>query len=248
MVERVIVTGADSRYFPLVDDLCASVRVFRSMEELGLAVVDGGLSADEKQHLAIRYGVEVLEFDWGFPLAERKARGRDYLKTQIARSFLDVLLPDAGLIAWIDADAWVQDIMAVDMMFRAAEQGRLAIVSQASRYGETTLPLRWGVFGYTEPRSILYKNARRARLPVRQARFLADKATLNSGVFVMARESPHWETWRRRQAERSGGDGFSLPTSSRWPSPSISTVCRWNWRPTSATTWAHGFAATTSTI
>ncbi len=57
------------------------------------------------------------------------------------------------------------------------------------------------MFGHAEPRSILYKNARRARLPVGQARFLADKATLNSGVFVLARESPHWQTWRRRQAE-----------------------------------------------
>lgn len=201
MVKRIVATGGDSDYYPLLEELCASVRAFRSADQLGLAVIDAGLEASQREALNARYGARIVPFDWGFPLAERRARGREALKVQVARSFLDRLLPEAEVIAWIDGDAWVQDIAPLEMMFDAAERERLVIVSQASRYGERTLPLRWGPFGWVEPRSILYKNARRARLPLHQARLMADRAVLNSGVFAMARASPHWETWRRRHAE-----------------------------------------------
>jgi hypothetical protein len=54
------------------------------------------------------------------------------------------------MIAWVDADAWVQDIAGLDLVFRGAETGRLAIVSQTSRYAEVAMSLKWAPFGYAQ--------------------------------------------------------------------------------------------------
>jgi hypothetical protein len=56
-------------------------------------------------------------------------------------------------------------------------------------------------------RSILYKNARIAHFPEKIARAIANKPTLNGGIFALATDAPHWEVWRRRQHEALKGGG-----------------------------------------
>ena len=201
MAERVVVTGGDAVYFPLIEELCQSIRAHRTAEEIGLLVMDAGLEAAQRAHLATRYGAHILDVGWEFDLPAGRVRGREHLKVQIARAFLDRHAPEGDLLAWIDADAWVQDPAALDLVFRGAESGRLAIVSQTSRYSEVAMTLEWAPFGYAKVKSILYKNARRAGVSEREARTIGDKPTLNSGVFALRRDAPHWELWRRRQAE-----------------------------------------------
>jgi hypothetical protein len=157
---RVVVTGGDALYFPLIEELAASIRAHRTAEELGLAVIDAGLEPGQRELLVRRYGVRLLDVGWEHDIPAARVRGRDHLKVQLARAFLDRYLSDAELIAWIDADAWVQDPAALDILFRGAGLGRLAIVSQTSRYAELAMSLRWGPFGWAQVRSILYKNAR----------------------------------------------------------------------------------------
>lgn len=198
---RVVVTGGDAGYFPLVDELCASVRAFRDASAVRIAVIDGGMTGEQLAHLASRWGAEVLEVGWGFDIPERQRRRRPALKVLTARTFLDRRLPDAETIVWMDGDTWVQDPAGLDLMFAGGGTGRLAVVSQASRYAAKAMSLRWAGFGYAQVRSILYKGARRARLPERLARQVGDKPTFNAGVFALARDAPHWEAWRRRQAE-----------------------------------------------
>ena len=201
MTAPVVVTGGDAGYFPLVDELCASVRAFRTADVVALAVIDGGMTAEQKAHLAARWGARILEVGWGFDIPERQRRKRPALKVLTARTFLDRHLPEAEVIVWLDGDTWVQDPAGLDLMIRGGETGRLAVVSQASRYAEKAMTLRWAGFGYAQVRSILYKGARRARLPERLARTVGDKPTFNAGVFALRRDAPHWEAWRARQAE-----------------------------------------------
>ena len=201
MADRVIVTGGDAAYFPLIEELCASVRAHRTAEEMGLLVMDAGLEPAQREHLAARYGAGILDVAWEIEVSDARVRGREHLKVQIARAFLDKRAPEGELLAWIDADAWVQDPAALDLLFRGAETGRLAIVSQTSRYSQVAMTLEWAPFGYAKVKSILYKNARRAGVSEAEARQIGDKPTLNSGVFALRRDAPHWELWRRRQAE-----------------------------------------------
>jgi hypothetical protein len=198
---RVVVTGGDAAYFPMICELLASIRRFRGPDRLGVVVLDCGLEPGQAEHLRSEYAADVTVPDWHYDLPARRVRGREHLKALIVRPFLPQYCPDADVICWVDADAWVQDIAALDMMFDAAAGGSLAIVSQNSRYGERAVSLRWFAFGLAEVRSILYKNARKAGVRERDARKMADKGTMNCGVFALARNAPHWEAWRKRQAQ-----------------------------------------------
>jgi hypothetical protein len=198
---RVVVTGGDAGYFPLIDELCASVRASRAAEDLGLVVMDGGLLPEQMQRLKARWGAFILDAGWGFDIPERRIRGREHLKVLTGRTFLDRHLPDAEVILWIDGDAWVQDPAALDLMFQGAALGRVAVVSQTSRYSRVTMTLKWGPFGWAQVRSQLYKNARRSGLGEALARRIGDKPTFNAGVFALARTAPHWDAWRARLGE-----------------------------------------------
>jgi hypothetical protein len=191
---RAIVTGGDAAYYPLIYELLTSIRRF-------IVVLDCGLQPDQIVSLRRAFAAEVRTAQWHYALPPGRTRGRDHLKALIARPFLPDYAPRADLIAWVDADAWVQDFAALDMMFEAAGRGHLAIVSQNSRYSARTISLRWLGFGLAEVRSILYKNARKAGVRERDARIMADRGTLNCGVFALARTAPHWEAWRKRQAQ-----------------------------------------------
>ena len=200
--ERVVVTGGDSGYFPLIDELCASVRSHHDARALGLVVIDGGLEADQKQRVVDHWGGRILEVGWDFDIAEGRIRGREHLKVLTSRTFLDQRLPDAELILWLDGDAWVQDAGALDLLFQGAALGRVAVVSQTSRYSNVAMSLKWGPLGWAQVRSQLYKNARRAGLGEELARRIGDKPTFNAGVFALARTAPHWRrgggAWARR--------------------------------------------------
>ncbi len=201
MASKVIVAGGDAKYFTLLEDLAASVREFRDAAALGLTIIDAGLEPAQAAHLARRYGARVITIGWEFPEAEARAGGKEHLKLALVRAFLDKHNPDADLIAWVDADAWVQDIAAIDTLFEAAALNRLAIISQTSRYSSHTMRLEWVGFGMARVRSILYKNARNAGLPEALARRVANKPTMNGGVYALAREAPHWEVWRARMGQ-----------------------------------------------
>lgn len=200
-MKRSVVTGGDAAFFPLLRELLASVREVRSAEEVELVVLDCGLLPEQADDLKMHFGVRVVVPGWEYRLNKARIRGREHLKVQIARAFLDTHCPDSDLIAWLDADTWVQDISALDMLFEAAAEGKLAIVSEGSRYAEQAIWVRWRFFGTAEVRSILYKNARRARIAERDARAIGVRSTLNAGVFALRRDAPHWAAWRRRQAQ-----------------------------------------------
>ena len=201
MPEHVIVTGGDAAYFPLIDELCASVRAFRDAQALGLVVIDGGLLAEQKAQLQSRWGARILEVGWDYDIAPGRVRGREHLKVLTSRTFLDQRLPEAEVIVWIDGDAWVQDIAAVDLLVQGAQLGSIAVVSQTSRYSDRVMSLKWGAFGWAQVRSQLYKNARRAGLGEALARRVGDRPTFNAGVFALRRDAPHWAAWRGRLGE-----------------------------------------------
>ena len=83
---RVVVTGGDAGYFPLVDELCASVRAFRDAQAVRLAVIDGGMTGEQLAHLSTRWGAQVLDVGWGFDIPERQRRKRPALKVLVDRN------------------------------------------------------------------------------------------------------------------------------------------------------------------
>ena len=66
---------------------------------------DCGLSEDSKEFFKQK-NVQVLECKWDIDVPSYKVRGREYLKAQFSRFFLDLYFPDMkiyldGLDTWI---------------------------------------------------------------------------------------------------------------------------------------------------
>lgn len=185
----------------MISELLTSVRQFRSPKDIALVVLDCGLTAAQADQLATRHDARVFKPERGYEIAPSKIRGREYLKALTARTFLDVHCPESDLIAWLDADTWVQDVSALDMLFDATADGKLAVVTHGSRYARKAMQIRWRLWGMASVKSSLYKNARRARVPERDARVIGVMHSLNAGVFALRRDAPSWQSWRRRQAQ-----------------------------------------------
>jgi hypothetical protein len=192
----MIVTGADAGYFPLLRELMASIAA-TAPQPVPIGVIDGGLSADQVAWLKDQ-GATVAGAP-SFPAVARAVRKRPALAVNLGKLWLDRLFPGFETLVWLDADTWVQDWAAVDLLLGAAGTGALAIVPGSGRAWDRQSEMRWIVAGLGQLRSFNYKNARNAWLPQKLSRFIGERALLNAGVFALRTAAPHWEVMRRWQ-------------------------------------------------
>ncbi|HVC51915.1 MAG TPA: glycosyl transferase [Stellaceae bacterium] len=185
--DLIIVSAADSRYFPLLQDAVSSVRALQPAVALG--VLDLGLTPDQTAWLAGQ-GAQLVRPGWDvdFP---GQARTPDTLKAQVARPFLPRHFPGHATYLWLDADAWVQDWRAIEQYCAAASGGRLAIAIEIDRAYKRHYK-RPKLFGTT----LVWKNYREA-FGWRVADRLGRNPMVNCGVFALQREAPHWAAWQR---------------------------------------------------
>lgn len=193
---NVIVTGADDRYFELASELIRSARRFN--QTIHFAIIDSGLSA---HNIALLHkdGVKVIQ-PYSPAFLEKRGLGRErHARVNISKVWLDQMLPEYDRICWIDADAWVQQKQALENLFGAATDGKIGIVPEIGAKKTDLLRIRWLMFGFSQIRSFLYKNACKAKLPMRLRTAIGGKATLNAGVFCLETKSPSWEVFRKWQ-------------------------------------------------
>jgi len=194
----IVVSGGDARYYPLIQELVDSLRALKPADECPIGIVDAGL--DEQQIAGLREdGIQVVAPPWPVVLPESRVRNRIHLKANLAKLHLPSYFPDYETVIWIDADAWIQDWEAIELLRKGAARGRFAIVSQIGRFAETELRLDWLFGRFARVRSILFKNARRAGLSRAECRALAARPTLNAGAYALRADAPHWEAFQRWQ-------------------------------------------------
>jgi hypothetical protein len=187
MGDLVIVSAADTGYFPLLEDLVRSVRDKPQGRLVELAVLDLGLSESERDWLAGQ-GVTLAVPSWDLEFPGR-AHTPEIRKAQIARPFLPRYFPGHRLYLWIDADAWVQEWSAIEMLLAAADHGALAICPEIDRSYKRHYK-RPKLFGRT-----LQWRCYRAAYGWRAADRLGRNPMLNCGVFALRGDSPHWANW-----------------------------------------------------
>lgn len=195
-----IVTGGDANYFQLISELVASVRALETGNDSPICIIDAGLSDEQIVSLQAQ-GCIVHRPDWEYDIADLRLRGRTYLKANIGKAFLPKYFPGFETLVWVDADAWVQDFSAIELMVKGAARGAMAVVPQTGRYRDTELRLDWLFGRIARIRSINYKNALRAGLPRAICRAIAIRPTLNAGVYALRADAPHWEAMRRWQGD-----------------------------------------------
>ena len=181
----LIVSGADRAYFPLLRDMVLSVRVLRPDAAIG--ILDVGLDPAQREWAAERVTHLVAPgWDIDFPGRAQTPQGR---KAQFARPFLPRHFPGYETYLWIDADAWLQDWRAVELLVGAARSGKLAIVPEIDRAYKRHYK-RPKLLGLT----LAWKNYREA-FGWRVADRLGRNPMVNCGVFALHHDAPHWEAW-----------------------------------------------------
>jgi len=164
-----------------------SVRDLSPAGRVALAFFDQGCTAEQVRW--VRSRVDHLERPGSEPVRRPGVETPDCLNGLLARPFLRRYFPGYETYVWIDADAWVQEWRAVELLIQGAERRRgLAIVPEIDRADH----VQYG------RRPEAWKRLRSwyaAAFGDDVAETLFSYPLLNAGVFALHRDAPHWQVW-----------------------------------------------------
>jgi hypothetical protein len=183
----IIVSAADSGYFPLLRDAVMSVRALNAAVPIG--VLDLGLKSDEIAWLRGQE-VQIVRPGWDVEFPGRD-RTPETFKAQVARPFLPKHFPGHEMYFWLDADAWLQHWRVVEIYCIAAGRDKLAITLEIDRAYKRHYK-RPKLLGLT-----LAWKCYREGFGLRIADRLGRNPIANCGVFALHRDAAHWDAWGR---------------------------------------------------
>ena len=93
MKKNVIISLADSNYFPLLDELIDSIKNFKESNNVAICILDAGLTNKQKVILSLKVD-EIKSAVWDIEVPDNKIKGREWLKSQVSRAFLPKYFPN----------------------------------------------------------------------------------------------------------------------------------------------------------
>jgi lipopolysaccharide biosynthesis glycosyltransferase len=194
MTEIAIITGADAAYAGMLEECLRSIRNKPESRQidLTLGLLDVGLGPHRARLAALADDIVEPGWDIDFP-ARPETPG--YYRAMFARPFLPRYFPGHRLYLWIDADAWVQDWRAIELFIEAARetdpasgQPLLAAVPEIDRSYRN-------FFGAWQEFHDVIRKGYADAFDEATADELVRHPLINSGVFAMRAEAPHWQAW-----------------------------------------------------
>jgi predicted O-methyltransferase YrrM len=185
-MQIIIITAADANYFELVRGTILSVREKSEGANVAIGFFDLGCTPEQLQWLETQVNfIQKPDWDFDFP---GKNEAPHYLKGLLARPFLRRYFPNFDIYLWIDADAWVQEWQAVELLVKGAAKRGLAVLPELDRgyylaYGKQ--PWYW---------EFVYRDYQ-AAFGEEIAQQLHTYPTINAGIFALQKDAPHWELW-----------------------------------------------------
>ena len=205
MKKNVIVSLADSNYFDLLNELIESIVRFKKNKEVAICILDAGLTNEQKSILSPKVD-EIKSAEWDIDVPSFKVIGKEWLKSQVSRAFLPKYFPDYEKYLWIDCDAWVNDWSAVELYFKACDNGKLGITQTLGPGYKVMSKVKW-IFGKIAViKSQNFKHAVKSKIDLKKARKLAFAPHINIGVFSLEKDSLGWASWQKNleQTLKSG--------------------------------------------
>ena len=195
MKKNVIVSLADANYFPLLEELIASIKRFSNSDSVAICVLDAGLTNEQKEKLSKTVD-EIKIAEWDIEVPEYKIKGKEWLKSQVSRAFLPKYFPNYEKYLWIDCDAWVNDWKCIDLYFKACDSGKLGITQTIGPGYKITSKVNWLFGKLALIKSQNFKHAVKSKIGYADARKLAFAPHINIGVFSLEKNSKGWSTWQ----------------------------------------------------
>ena len=208
MKKNVIVSLADSNYYPILSELIDSIKRFSESNNTAICILDAGLSDSQKKELSSKVD-EIKLAEWDIKVPDSKIKGREWLKSQVSRAFLPKYFPSYEKYLWIDSDAWVNDWKTVEIYFKACDNGKLGITQTIGPGYKITSRVDW-VFGKLAViKSQNFKHAIKSNISYEKARKLAFAPHINIGVFSLEKNSICWNSWQDNLRQTlTGGEIF----------------------------------------
>jgi hypothetical protein len=186
--DTIIITGADSRYAPLMREMIRSLRRFPQSAHIDLGVLDCGLDADDRDWCRSQ-GAAVVEPGWDVTFGAGLDVAQSF-RAMTARPHLRRYFPGYGTYLWLDADVWIQDWLAIALLRESATRGDIALVPEVHRSYRN---FRDGRDDFETANGAAYAQAFGADASARLIR----RPLNNAGVFAIAATSPVWDVWAR---------------------------------------------------
>ena len=200
MKENTIVSLADSNYFELLNELIESIKKFDQSKNVAISILDAGLTEEQKKILLSKVD-EIKDAEWDIKVPGFKVKGKEWLKSQVSRGFIPNYFPNYKKYLWIDCDAWVQEWSAIELYFKACEEGKLGITQTIAPGYRIMSKVKWLFGKLAVIKSQNFKHAVSSKIGIEKARKLAFAPHINIGVFSLEKNSKCWEIWQKNLKE-----------------------------------------------
>ena len=218
MKKNVIVSLADSNYFNLLNELIDSIKQFDQSNSVAICILDAGLEKAQLNELSSKVD-EIKNAEWDIQVSSIKVRGKEWLKSQVSRAFLPKYFPNYEKYLWIDCDAWVNDWNAIDLYFKACENGKLGITQTIGPGYRIMSKVNWLFGKIAVIKSQNFKHAISSKIGMDAARKLAFAPHVNIGVFSLQKNSSCWDVWQKnlkttlKSGQIFGSEGLAINMS-----------------------------------
>ena len=196
MRSNAIVTLADSNYFELLQELINSIKTYDESKDVSICVLDAGLTEDQVNILKPKVH-SIKKAKWDIEVPGYKVLKKEWLKSQVSRAFLPNYFPEFKKYLWIDCDAWVNSWSAVDLYFRACNDGKLGITQSIGPGYRIMSKVKWLLGKVAIIKSQNYKHAKDSGIEDNISRKLAFAPHINIGVFSLEKNSKCWDVWKK---------------------------------------------------
>ena len=183
-MRTIVVSAADSGYFPFLRDLIESLQSVMGEDTPDLGVFDLGLTVEQREWLTFS-GAELVRPGWGFSSKNLESKPETF-KALTARAWLPEYFSQERLI-WIDADIWLQNRDAVDWALAGLGHKPFAVAQELHpayqrHYRMDEIFGKYGWFARFFGGAI--------------AEQIGLTPSVNAGLFAAKRDAPHWREWR----------------------------------------------------
>ena len=196
MNSNAIVTLADSSYFELLQELISSINSHNQSKNISICVLDAGLKQEQINQLKNKV-YSIKKAKWDIEVPGYKVLNKEWLKSQVSRAFLPNYFPEFQKYLWIDCDAWVNSWSAVELYYKACDDGKLGITQSIGPGYRIMSKVKWLLGKVAIIKSQNYKHAKASGIEDQIARKLAFAPHINIGVFSLEKKSKCWNVWQK---------------------------------------------------
>ena len=206
MSSKAIVTLSDSNYFELLIELIDSIKNNKESKDISICVLDAGLTEEQVKILKNKV-FSIKKAKWDIEVPSWKVKDKEWLKSQVSRAFLPDYFPEFEKYLWIDCDAWVNSWEAIELYFKACNNGKLGITQSIGPGYRILTKVKWIFNKLALIKSQNYKHAKKSGFSESTARKIAFAPHINIGVFSLEKKSKCWKLWQEilKKALSSGG-------------------------------------------